>query len=45
MRKKENLSVNNPAIGPHPRIDEDAVRKALHKIKKGKTSGSFGFVS
>ena len=42
---KENLSVNNPVIGPHPQIDEESVRKALHKIKKGKASRTSGIVS
>ena len=42
---KENLSVNNHIIGPHPQIDEESVRKALHKIKKGKASGTFGILS
>lgn len=29
---KENLSANNPIIGPHPQIHEESVRKALHKM-------------
>ena len=39
------MSVNNPIIGPHPQIDEESVRKALHKMKKGKASGTSGGVS
>ena len=39
------MSVNNPIIGPHPQIDEESVREALHKMKKGKASGTSGGVS
>ena len=37
--KKENLKVDNTIIGPHPQVNEESVRKALHKMKKGKASG------
>ena len=42
---KENLSVNNLFIEPHPQIDEESVRNALHKMKKSKASGTSGIVS
>ena len=38
-------SANNPIIGPHTKIDEESVWKALHKMKKGKASGTTGVVS
>ena len=41
--KNENLSVNNPIIEPQLQI-EVSVRKNLHKMKKGKTSGTSGVV-
>lgn len=28
---KDNFSVNSSIIGPHPQIDEESVRKTLHK--------------
>ena len=42
---KENLIINNPIIGLHPQIDEESVRKALRKMKKGKASGTSAVVS
>ena len=42
---KNYLSVNNPIMGPHPQIDEESVRKALHKMKKGKAFRTSGVVS
>ena len=42
--KNENLSVNNPIIEPQLQIEKVSVRKNLHKMKKGKTSGTSGVV-
>ena len=42
--KNENLSLNNPIIEPQLQIEKVSVRKTLHKVKKGKTSGTSGFV-
>ena len=42
---KDNLIVNDPMIGPPPEIDEESVRQALNKMKKGKASGVSGVVS
>ena len=42
--KNENLSVNNPIIEPQLQIEKVSVRKTLHKVKKGKTSGTSGVV-
>ena len=38
-------NVNDPIIGPHLQIDEESVRKALHKMKKDKASTTSGIVS
>lgn len=39
------MNVNNPIIGPHPQIDEESIRKGLHKMEIGKASGTSGTVS
>ena len=44
-RNNKNLSFNNPIIEPHPQIDEESVRKALHKMKKGRAFRTPGVVS
>ena len=38
------MNVNNPIIGPHPQIDEESVRKGLHKMEIGEVSGTSGIV-
>ena len=44
-RNNKNLSFNNPIIDPHSQIDEESVRKALHKMKKGRAFRTPGVVS
>ena len=42
---KKNVSVKNPIVEPHLQTDEESVRKALRKMKKGKAFRTSGVVS
>ena len=42
---KENLTFDDPILGPPPEIDAQSVRDALAKMKKGKASGTSGVVA
>ena len=39
------MSVKKPIFGLHPQTDVESVRKALHKTKKVKASGTSGIAS
>ena len=42
---REGLAMVEPVLGPWPQIDEDTVRRALHKMKTGKAAGVSGLTS
>ena len=42
---KESLTLNDPTIGPRPKIEVDAVRRVLDRMKYGKAAGSSGVVA
>ena len=37
---KESLALNDPTMGPRPKIEVDTVRRVLGRMKYGKASGS-----
>ena len=41
---KESLALNDPTIGPRPKIEVDTMRRVLGRMKCGKTAGSSGVV-
>ena len=43
--EEEHLVYSEPCQGPHPRIDREWVKEAIHKMKDGKAAGTSGVVA